>query len=283
MFRRCRKQFSGGCHACKHQQAVGAGEVSAFDVGIKTIADHERALGRRPAHPFSVQRQRRFARDPRLAPGRHRDDADQRAIAGEQTPATRQRAVDVGGNPQRARPYREGGLSKIAVAKLRPKSLHDGVGPFVGRPDHLETGVLDDRAQRGTANNQHSGAHANDLDDQSSRRLRRRHDFLWRRRNAQAGEMAGHRGGVARGVVRDEREPHAERSSLRDRLRRDGNGLWPDVDNAVKIEQADVVRRGEGLRGRAQPRAADGRIAGWITCGHEAPSSRARTIRSSRP
>lgn len=57
--------------------------------------------------------------------------------------------------------------------------------------------------------------------------------------------MLGHSSRSTCGVISDEPEPSPPGAQVSQRLRNSVDGVWPEVDHAVKIEQGGVITRYE--------------------------------------
>ena len=173
------------------------------------------------------------------------DDLKQRAVAWRGAERVGDRRVGVGGDEERARVDREAALGEPAVVDAGAEALDDRGRVLSRGRDGDQAALPDGQPQRRRADHQDLRLGRQLVRQEPGRGLGRGDDVGLGDRGAHALEEGGDRGRGAGGVVGHVRDVGARPLGLLERLRRTGNGGAADVDDAVEVEEEDVVGFGE--------------------------------------
>jgi hypothetical protein len=230
-------------NAGQHKKRRGARPAGSFDVSVESVSNNERALGATTTHGFCVQRLFRLASDDRLDAGRGDDERRDRPHPRHPASGRRNGRVSVRGKEDGSAVDRQRRLREARIIDRRVVAEHHCRRAIVCTVDKHQINFLDRSFQSFTAGHQDSGSNAETLPDQGRDGLRTRHNLAWFGRDAQFNQVRGNSVWRTQGVVGDVLTSHARLLGDVECVDRMINGLIPEIQNTVEIEQSDIKDR----------------------------------------
>jgi hypothetical protein len=267
--------------AGQDQQARRIGAARALDVGVEAVPDDQRPSGARAADALRVHGRVRLAGDQRGLTGHVPDDADHGPVAGQRTARRGDRGVGIRGDVPGAPPHRDHRLGELGPADVASVSLDDRDRLVLGTRDHGQARGRQRCGHPGSADREHPRTGSEHLRHHGGRRLGAGDDVLRLGRDPERRQVLGHILRRARRVVGHEPQAHAGCPDGAEGSGHARHRVGTHVDDAVEVEQRDVVDLRQRVAAAGEQRAGVGGT-GRVRRHADSAACRARTPRSAR-
>ena len=177
--------------------------------------------------------------------------AGKASVARRATTGDREGHVGVGEDPRRTSLHGQRGSREVGPRHVAPEALQDGSRISCVRvigSQGVEARASEGEGHAGSADGEHGCHGGKSLSEEVGSRLRGGDDLLGRRGDAERCQVRGDLLGRPPGVVGDEGEPHAGRPRAHERVGSTRHRVLSHVDDAVEIEERDIVHRRQRRR-----------------------------------